>query len=320
MSAAGERLVEVAVDAAGAGGAAVHVRRAGGWRISRTARPCSSSSVGGRRSGSCSARRGEAPGRRRPSPRRAGPRRRTAPAAADARAGALDRRALPRATGPRHPGDAAAGAAGAARAGRRADATPSRSTRGARRRRHRPSRPAGGRGEAGQGPCRARWPGRPAPPPSGPGVARPRHARLDAARCGRRASLRALGPAAAGGSCAAAAPSPPGSVRRAGPLVHARWPPSRSWRATHRRRTPRESRPPTWPDGTARRPWPRWFGAGLPRPASANDRAGRWPPERPARAAAGPGRRSCPRRRPSPWTASPGRSRSATPGRSSSTA
>ena len=53
------------------------------WRTSRMARPCSSSSVGGRRSGSCSARRRGVAGTDE-ADRRAGPRRWAAAAAADA--------------------------------------------------------------------------------------------------------------------------------------------------------------------------------------------------------------------------------------------
>ena len=54
--------------------------------------------------------------------RRPDPGRRSAPAAPDPRAGALDRRPLSRAAGPRPPGDAAAGTPRAARPGRRARA------------------------------------------------------------------------------------------------------------------------------------------------------------------------------------------------------
>ncbi len=123
-----------------------------------------------------------------------------APAAADAGAGALGRRALPRTAGAGHPGDAAARVAGAAGTRRGADAD---------------ARPPptddldtadadlldqlGVGAATGPGAGRTRWTGGPAASPARPRGTRPRDARLDAAGRGRRPALRTLDPPGAGG-------------------------------------------------------------------------------------------------------------------------
>ena len=116
------RLVEVAVDAAGAGGA-----RPFTYSVPESLADLEDGEAVlvefGRRQALGVVLGGavEAPSTDDQAPGRPRPGRRTTPAALDARTGALGRGALPGATGPRDPGDAAAGTAGTPRAGGRAD-------------------------------------------------------------------------------------------------------------------------------------------------------------------------------------------------------
>ena len=199
----------------------------------------------------------------------------------------LDRRPLPRATGDRRPGDAAAGLARASRAARRADgdrragrpapraiATCSTSSRDGQR----PVRDlVSVEGRAGLL-RRLRVARRP----------RPRHPRLDAPRRRRRAALRALGPAdrrrasrRLGQSRRATATGRPLGPRQlavlAELLADARDPAGPGLPRRAARRPPREPAP--WRPSSA---------AGSSRSRSASGRAGRWPPGRPVCAGAGP--------------------------------
>ena len=224
--------------------AAVHVPRAGAVSpISRTARPCSSSSAGGRRSGSCSVRPSSAPG---PTPKPI-----------------VDR---VRADGPLLPALTLALARWIAehylappalvirsmlppglleRLELVAERTPVAIAR--RTCRSRSDRDlldaAGRRPAAGPRPRRPGRAGRPPAPLARPRGRGPRHARLDAARGLGRSALRALDPAAAGRAGRGAAPRRRANGRPAGRSARASSPRSPSWPPDRCGRT--ACRPPT---------------------------------------------------------------------------
>ena len=225
------RHVEVAIDAAGGGGARRYTYVVpDAWPTSSPARRSSSSSGGARRSGSSSATRrrptGSSPSR---SPAGSGP---------TARCCRRSRSRSPRWIADHYlappalvaPGDAAARAARAARA--LAERTARRAGRRRSPRRRGPARPARTRPAADPRPRRRRRPGRRSSGGSGARRRRPRDARLDAARGGRRAALRALDPADRGRARGRLAARGAPGERAARPAARARgqlagWPSSR---------------------------------------------------------------------------------------------
>ncbi len=277
---AGDRLVEVAVDAPGAGRRRVHLRPAGsagrrrGWRGDpRRVRPAPGAR---RRPRAC-----RVGSRRDPeADRRPGPGRRPAPAGPQPGTGGLDRRYVPGAAGGRGPGHAPARDPRAARARRRTPAGRGTDDGTRRSRRARPARrwPAGG-----PRPRRAGGPGGSPAPAPGAGRRRPARPRLDAPRRDWRAALRALGPSVGDRIGRSRDRSRQAGVRRAARSDLASsscwpsWPPARS----------RVSLPRGSPAATGPRPWPASCGATSRRSRSASDRVVRSDPGRSARAADG---------------------------------